>query len=216
MFMSFNHMQIPEQELNVFIVAICYLLSFQNFYLAYVCFFSPKNLGRKIHHELDHVVGRILGIQKFSKIAGFLLLISAIGEFLASYNDYKINLLTVGSIQVGNIYYAYMTIYYKIIIRDVKYFSFYFSIITLNYIASLSIILTHFDFEHYGALLIILNASILFLCGFGNLILIKRYKSGKFDELIGRWTRILKFLSDNRDYVWLKGKDCPEGFCDDF
>lgn len=169
----------------------------------------------KFHYEMDYVFGPLMGInRRYSKIEGILLSFSAYGLLTVGLNDEYSNFLSVIFMQMGNIYFFFCLIYFYLIREHtaIKIVSVMILVTSLSMYSRVFLIENTFNYAIYGNQFKNFSLVCLGICILGGRIMCS--KAPKLDKMIRRWVKIHRFCEDRKDFVWLQGKDAPEGFAE--
>ena len=165
--------------------------------------------GEKFIYEMDHIFGPLLGITRYySKVEGAILLLAAYGQITIFSSEAFANFLTCLFMQFGLFYFLLAAIYFRTIQEP-----FGIQVCTILAVLTGSCLVYRvkyfFSWSRYGHSFVNLSVIAFILCVLGGINLVQR--APKYERVIKKWKRTLQFCEEHRDFVWLPGKDQPEG-----
>lgn len=169
------------------------------------CFLMGRS-GAKFYHELNIVVGGLLGIPRYSKVEGVIFTLLALGCFNVFTTSGQKQLWIIVGI-MGGVAYMIMVIMFRIIAKQKN----------RQYI-TFAVLLAALDVWRMYAFLekddYLLTAGIFFAMCTVAALAVWRMKSRAEEqkETLERYAAIQKYCDENPDHIWYIGEECPVGF----
>jgi hypothetical protein len=163
--------------------------------------------GAKFLYEMDVIMGGLLGIPRFySKIEGVLLLAASFGLFSVMFNEHDHELTFIGLVMVTG-YAVTCSAYARIVQLPSEVFM---------YLGSYSSILLYFGYQDVPSggpwLALIRQVSIGTALVSVISIMVMTMRATEREAVHKRYRDIVAYCDRHPDFLWVVGKDCPEGF----